>query len=165
MVKKGCMFSRHSLSLKKWEILTFPWKPEYGEWTWWVSLHVVLIRTLGLEQDGKTLLITNIDMEPCTVDPQLRVILQWLVASEVEVAQLAFHDSAKKEFVRVSACPLGSCEETCNSTWYYSVSHGWSRKMPVYSGGSQPGHTSVCRSSSGTLGKFTHPLSALWEWA
>nr|KAF6427105.1 A-kinase anchoring protein 11 [Rousettus aegyptiacus] len=56
----------------------------------------------GLEQDGKTLLITNIDMEPCTVDPQLRVILQWLVASEVEVAQLAFHDSAKKEFVRLS---------------------------------------------------------------
>ncbi|XP_006915014.1 A-kinase anchor protein 11 isoform X1 [Pteropus alecto] len=56
----------------------------------------------GLEQDGKTLLITNIDMEPCTVDPQLRVILQWLVASEVEVAELAFHDSAKKEFVRLS---------------------------------------------------------------
>ncbi|KAB0343131.1 hypothetical protein FD754_020057 [Muntiacus muntjak] len=56
----------------------------------------------GLEQDGKTLLITNIDMEPCTVDPQLRIILQWLVASEAEVAELYFHDSAKKEFIQLS---------------------------------------------------------------
>ncbi|XP_020761603.2 A-kinase anchor protein 11 isoform X1 [Odocoileus virginianus] len=56
----------------------------------------------GLEQDGKTLLITNIDMEPCTVDPQLRIILQWLVASEAEVAELYFHDSAKKEFMQLS---------------------------------------------------------------
>uniref|UniRef100_A0A8C3VM11 A-kinase anchoring protein 11 n=1 Tax=Catagonus wagneri TaxID=51154 RepID=A0A8C3VM11_9CETA len=55
-----------------------------------------------LEQDGKTLLITNIDMEPCTVDPQLRIILQWLVASEAEVAELYFHDSSKKEFIRLS---------------------------------------------------------------
>uniref|UniRef100_A0A8D1Z2Q6 A-kinase anchor 110kDa C-terminal domain-containing protein n=1 Tax=Sus scrofa TaxID=9823 RepID=A0A8D1Z2Q6_PIG len=55
-----------------------------------------------LEQDGKTLLISNIDMEPCTVDPQLRVILQWLVASEAEVAELYFHDSSKKEFIRLS---------------------------------------------------------------
>ncbi|XP_016060904.1 PREDICTED: A-kinase anchor protein 11 isoform X1 [Miniopterus natalensis] len=56
----------------------------------------------GLGQDGKTLLITNIDMEPCAVDPQLRIILQWLVASEAEVAELSFHDSAKKEFIRLS---------------------------------------------------------------
>ncbi|XP_054557511.1 A-kinase anchor protein 11 isoform X2 [Talpa occidentalis] len=56
----------------------------------------------GLEQDGKTLLITNIDMEPCTVDPQLRIILQWLIASEAEVAELYFHDSAKKEFILLS---------------------------------------------------------------
>ncbi|XP_037655688.1 A-kinase anchor protein 11 isoform X2 [Choloepus didactylus] len=56
----------------------------------------------GSEQDGKTLLITNIDMEPCTVDPQLRLILQWLVASEAEVAELYFHDSAKKEFMLLS---------------------------------------------------------------
>jgi A-kinase anchor protein 11 len=41
-------------------------------------------------------------MEPCTVDPQLRIILQWLVASEAEVAELYFHDSAKKEFMLVS---------------------------------------------------------------
>ena len=61
-----------------------------------------------MEQDRRTLLITNVDMEPCTVDPQLRVILQWLVASEVEVTELAFHDSAKKEFVRVSACLMGA---------------------------------------------------------
>lgn len=56
----------------------------------------------GMEQDEKTLLITNIDMEPCTVDPQLRIILQWLVASEAEVAELYFHDSTKKEFILLS---------------------------------------------------------------
>ncbi|XP_060050749.1 A-kinase anchor protein 11 isoform X2 [Erinaceus europaeus] len=55
-----------------------------------------------LEPDGKTLLVTNIDMEPCTVDPQLRIILQWLIASETEVTELYFHDSAKKEFVPLS---------------------------------------------------------------
>ncbi|XP_028353046.1 A-kinase anchor protein 11 isoform X2 [Physeter macrocephalus] len=56
----------------------------------------------GSEQDGNTLLITNVDTEPCTVDPQLRIILQWLVASEAEVAELYFHDSAKKEFIQLS---------------------------------------------------------------
>uniref|UniRef100_A0A8C2UMB8 A-kinase anchoring protein 11 n=2 Tax=Chinchilla lanigera TaxID=34839 RepID=A0A8C2UMB8_CHILA len=56
----------------------------------------------GLEQDEKTLLITNIDMEPCIIDPQLRIILQWLIASEAEVAELHFHDSAKKEFILLS---------------------------------------------------------------
>ncbi|XP_066236940.1 A-kinase anchor protein 11 isoform X2 [Saccopteryx leptura] len=56
----------------------------------------------GLGRGGKTLLITNVDMEPCTVDPQLRIILQWLVASEAEVAELSFHDSAKKEFIQLS---------------------------------------------------------------
>ncbi|VFV32387.1 a-kinase anchor protein 11-like [Lynx pardinus] len=56
----------------------------------------------GLEQDRKILLITNIDMEPCTVDPQLRIILQWLVASEAEVAELCLHDSAKKDFIQLS---------------------------------------------------------------
>ncbi|XP_021573582.1 A-kinase anchor protein 11 [Carlito syrichta] len=56
----------------------------------------------GLGQGEKTLLITNIDMEPCTIDPQLRIILQWLVASEAEVAELYFHDSTKKEFILLS---------------------------------------------------------------
>ncbi|XP_006837741.1 PREDICTED: A-kinase anchor protein 11 [Chrysochloris asiatica] len=55
----------------------------------------------GLGQDGPTLLITNIDMELCTVDPQLRILLQWLVASEAEVAELYFHESAK-EFIPLS---------------------------------------------------------------
>ncbi|XP_027630380.1 A-kinase anchor protein 11 isoform X2 [Tupaia chinensis] len=57
-----------------------------------------------LGQDGKSLLITNIDMEPCPVDPQLRIILQWLLASEAEVAELYFHDSSKKEFMLLSKC-------------------------------------------------------------
>lgn len=56
----------------------------------------------GLGPDRKILLITNIDMEPCTVDPQLRIILQWLVASEAEVTELYLHDSAKKEFIQLS---------------------------------------------------------------
>ncbi|KAM6178211.1 A-kinase anchor protein 11 [Rhynchocyon petersi] len=56
----------------------------------------------GLGQDGKTLLITNIDMAVCTVDPQLRIVLQWLVASEAEVEELYFHDSTKKEFILLS---------------------------------------------------------------
>lgn len=53
-------------------------------------------------QEGKTLLITNVDMEPCTIDPQLRIVLQWLVASEAEVTELYFHDSEKKEFIQLS---------------------------------------------------------------
>ncbi|XP_017198984.3 A-kinase anchor protein 11 isoform X3 [Oryctolagus cuniculus] len=56
----------------------------------------------GLGQEGKTLLITNVDMEPCTIDPQLRIVLQWLVASEAEVTELYFHDSEKKEFIQLS---------------------------------------------------------------
>ncbi|KAL1780546.1 A-kinase anchor protein 11 isoform X1 [Sigmodon hispidus] len=55
----------------------------------------------NLQQNGKTLLIMNIDMEPGAVDPQLRIILQWLVASEAEVEELYFHDSSKKEFISV----------------------------------------------------------------
>ncbi|XP_052046850.1 A-kinase anchor protein 11 isoform X2 [Apodemus sylvaticus] len=54
-----------------------------------------------LQQNGKTLLIMNIDMEPGAVDPQLRLILQWLIASEAEVAELYFQDSAK-EFILLS---------------------------------------------------------------
>lgn len=61
---------------------------------------------LGLQPSGKTLLIVNIDVEPGAVDPQLRVILQWLIASEAEVRELYFQDSAKKEFVLVSTSLL-----------------------------------------------------------
>ncbi|XP_076786805.1 A-kinase anchor protein 11 isoform X2 [Arvicanthis niloticus] len=55
-----------------------------------------------LQQNGKTLLIMNIDMEPGAVDPQLRIILQWLIASEAEVAEVYFQDAAKKEFILLS---------------------------------------------------------------
>ncbi|EGW09123.1 A-kinase anchor protein 11 isoform X2 [Cricetulus griseus] len=55
-----------------------------------------------LRQNGKTLLIVNIDLEPGAVDPQLRVLLQWLVASEAEVEELYFQDSSKKEFILLS---------------------------------------------------------------
>ncbi|XP_027729346.1 A-kinase anchor protein 11 isoform X2 [Vombatus ursinus] len=56
----------------------------------------------GLEKVGKKLLIVNIDMASCDVDSQLRLALQWLAASEAEVEQLYFHDSAKKEFMLLS---------------------------------------------------------------
>ncbi|XP_038257178.1 A-kinase anchor protein 11 isoform X2 [Dermochelys coriacea] len=50
-------------------------------------------------QVGKALLIVNVDMEPHMVDPQLRTTLQWLAASETEVSELCFHDTATKEFI------------------------------------------------------------------
>ncbi|XP_042723581.1 A-kinase anchor protein 11 isoform X1 [Lagopus leucura] len=56
----------------------------------------------GLEQVKKTLAILNIDLEPNLVDPQLRAALQWLAASETEVADLHFHDIATREFVLLS---------------------------------------------------------------
>uniref|UniRef100_A0A7M4DXT5 A-kinase anchoring protein 11 n=1 Tax=Crocodylus porosus TaxID=8502 RepID=A0A7M4DXT5_CROPO len=56
----------------------------------------------GLEDVGKTLLIVNIDMEPSMVDPQLRMTLQWLAASEAGVAELHFHDTAMKELMFLS---------------------------------------------------------------
>ncbi|XP_052561516.1 A-kinase anchor protein 11 isoform X2 [Tympanuchus pallidicinctus] len=56
----------------------------------------------GLEQVKKTLAILNIDLEPNLVDPQLRAALQWLAASETEVADLHFHDTATREFVLLS---------------------------------------------------------------
>ncbi|NXK03673.1 AKA11 protein, partial [Herpetotheres cachinnans] len=56
----------------------------------------------GLEQIRKTLAIVNIDLEPNLVDPQLRAALQWLAASETEVSELYFRDSATREFVFLS---------------------------------------------------------------
>ncbi|NXJ91077.1 AKA11 protein, partial [Corythaixoides concolor] len=56
----------------------------------------------GLEQIRKTLAIMNIDLEPNLVDLQLRAALQWLAASETEVSDLHFHDTAAREFVFLS---------------------------------------------------------------
>ncbi|XP_035409278.1 A-kinase anchor protein 11 isoform X2 [Cygnus atratus] len=56
----------------------------------------------GLEQVKKTLAIVNIDLEPNLVDPQLRATLQWLAASETDVSDLHFHDTAAGEFVLLS---------------------------------------------------------------
>ncbi|XP_069061526.1 A-kinase anchor protein 11 isoform X2 [Pleurodeles waltl] len=51
---------------------------------------------------GRMLLIKNIDIESSTVDPQLRIALQWAVASECAVSELRFQDSIKREFVTLS---------------------------------------------------------------
>ncbi|NXM32003.1 AKA11 protein, partial [Oxyruncus cristatus] len=56
----------------------------------------------GLEQIRKTLSIANIDLERNLVDPQLRAALQWLAASETEVPDLHFRDTASREFVFLS---------------------------------------------------------------
>ncbi|XP_067419270.1 A-kinase anchor protein 11 isoform X2 [Emydura macquarii macquarii] len=56
----------------------------------------------GMGRVGKALLIVNVDMEPCMVDPQLRTTLQWLAASEIEVSELRFHDAATKDFILLS---------------------------------------------------------------
>uniref|UniRef100_A0A8D0G0J9 A-kinase anchoring protein 11 n=1 Tax=Strix occidentalis caurina TaxID=311401 RepID=A0A8D0G0J9_STROC len=63
---------------------------------------IVLFLMLGLEQIRKILVIVNIDLEPNLVDPQLRAALQWLAASETEVSDLHFHDTATREFVFLS---------------------------------------------------------------
>ncbi|KAM3837243.1 A-kinase anchor protein 11 isoform 2-T4 [Vipera latastei] len=50
----------------------------------------------------QALVIVNVDVGPCTVDPQLRMTLQWLSASEADVAELRFHDDTPGEFVLLS---------------------------------------------------------------
>lgn len=63
---------------------------------------IILCLISGLEQMRKTLSIMNIDLEPNLVDLQLRAALQWLAASETEVSDLHFRDTAAREFVFVS---------------------------------------------------------------
>ncbi|XP_063808934.1 A-kinase anchor protein 11 isoform X2 [Pseudophryne corroboree] len=52
-----------------------------------------------LEQHCKTLLIRNVDVGPSAVEPQLRVMLQWIAASEAGVSELYFPENAKKELM------------------------------------------------------------------
>ncbi|XP_066475879.1 A-kinase anchor protein 11 isoform X2 [Tiliqua scincoides] len=56
----------------------------------------------GLECTGKALVIINVDIGPYMMDSQLRMTLQWLCASEAEVAELHFHGDDPKEFVILS---------------------------------------------------------------
>ncbi|NWI11094.1 AKA11 protein, partial [Crypturellus soui] len=56
----------------------------------------------GVEQARWTLAIMNIDLEPNVVDLQLRAVLQWLAASEMEVSALHFYDTATREFAFLS---------------------------------------------------------------
>ncbi|KAJ6661671.1 hypothetical protein lerEdw1_013193 [Lerista edwardsae] len=56
----------------------------------------------GLGHTGKALVIINVDIGACMMDSQLRMTLQWLSASEAEVAELHFHGDAAKEFVILS---------------------------------------------------------------
>ena len=56
----------------------------------------------GLGSTKRTLVIINLDVGPQMIDSQLRMALQWLIASEIDVAELHFHNDVPKEFVLVS---------------------------------------------------------------
>ncbi|XP_026561126.1 A-kinase anchor protein 11 isoform X2 [Pseudonaja textilis] len=55
-----------------------------------------------LKKPSKALVLVNVDVGPCMVDPQLRMTLQWLSASEADVPELRFHEDAPREFVLLS---------------------------------------------------------------
>uniref|UniRef100_A0A8C6YA27 Uncharacterized protein n=1 Tax=Naja naja TaxID=35670 RepID=A0A8C6YA27_NAJNA len=56
-----------------------------------------------LVKPSKALVLVNVDVGPCMVDPQLRMMLQWLSASEADVPELRFHEDAPGEFILVSS--------------------------------------------------------------
>ncbi|XP_013908379.1 PREDICTED: A-kinase anchor protein 11 [Thamnophis sirtalis] len=56
----------------------------------------------GLRKPSKALVIVNVDVGPCAVDPQLRMTLQWLSASEADVPELRFHEDTPGEFLLLS---------------------------------------------------------------
>uniref|UniRef100_A0A6J0UGT6 A-kinase anchor protein 11 isoform X1 n=1 Tax=Pogona vitticeps TaxID=103695 RepID=A0A6J0UGT6_9SAUR len=56
----------------------------------------------GLGSTKRTLVIINLDVGPQMIDSQLRMALQWLIASEIDVAELHFHNDVPKEFVLFS---------------------------------------------------------------
>ncbi|XP_058040700.1 A-kinase anchor protein 11 isoform X2 [Ahaetulla prasina] len=55
-----------------------------------------------LRKPSKALVVVNVDVGPCMVDPQLRMTLQWLSASEADVPELCFHEDTPGEFVLLS---------------------------------------------------------------
>ncbi|KAL7983998.1 hypothetical protein Chor_004538 [Crotalus horridus] len=57
---------------------------------------------LEVRKPRQALVVVNVDVGPCTVDPQLRMTLQWLSASEAGVAELRFRDDTLGEFVLLS---------------------------------------------------------------
>ncbi|KAJ7324541.1 hypothetical protein JRQ81_017561 [Phrynocephalus forsythii] len=56
----------------------------------------------GLGSAKRTLVIINLDIGSHMMESQLRMALQWLIASETDVAELHFHNDAPKEFVILS---------------------------------------------------------------
>uniref|UniRef100_A0A8C5PZ39 A-kinase anchoring protein 11 n=1 Tax=Leptobrachium leishanense TaxID=445787 RepID=A0A8C5PZ39_9ANUR len=53
-------------------------------------------------QHCKLLLIRNIEVGPCSIESQLRMVLQWIVASESDISELYFPETSKKELFAVS---------------------------------------------------------------
>ncbi|XP_053311425.1 A-kinase anchor protein 11 [Spea bombifrons] len=53
-------------------------------------------------QHCKSLLIRNIDTGVCAGESQLRMVLQWIVASESGISELCFPEAAKKELLALS---------------------------------------------------------------
>ncbi|KAM8975184.1 A-kinase anchor protein 11 isoform 2-T2 [Pelodytes ibericus] len=60
----------------------------------------VIAEVIG--QHCKLLLVRNIDVGHCTVESQLRMVLQWIVASESDISELYFPETAKKELIALS---------------------------------------------------------------
>ncbi|XP_075447193.1 A-kinase anchor protein 11 isoform X3 [Ascaphus truei] len=56
----------------------------------------------AIRPHSKILLIRNIDVGPSTVDSQLRTTLQWIVASESDISDLYFPETARKELLALS---------------------------------------------------------------
>ncbi|XP_006010263.1 A-kinase anchor protein 11 isoform X2 [Latimeria chalumnae] len=53
----------------------------------------------GLVQIAKTLLVVNVDVKHCDVDPELRMALQWIAASQSELSVLYFSQPAEQELM------------------------------------------------------------------
>ncbi|XP_067896363.1 A-kinase anchor protein 11 isoform X3 [Heterodontus francisci] len=57
----------------------------------------------GLNQAKETLLILNVDLEPCSLDPQMRTVLQWIAASQFQISLVYFKESYEDELLHFPA--------------------------------------------------------------
>ncbi|XP_067848615.1 A-kinase anchor protein 11 isoform X2 [Heptranchias perlo] len=57
----------------------------------------------GLMRVKETLLILNVDLEPSSLDPQLRTVLQWIAASQFQMSLVYFKESFDDELLHFLA--------------------------------------------------------------
>lgn len=70
-------------------------------------------RTAGSGSSLRELLVVNCDLEPESVDSELRVALQWIAASELGLPVLYFRKSKEKRSAKVGNA-VNKSEITCN---------------------------------------------------